>query len=283
MIYPNRPQTTAAVAAHYDELDLFYREVWGEHVHHGFWATGRESRLEAVEMLVDFMATRLDLAPGQTICDIGCGYGATAVRLAERHGVHVTGVTVSGVQATIASAKSRSHGGIAILHRDWLRNGFPNGQFDRAYAIESSEHMPDKRRFFAEAYRTLRPGGRLAVCAWLARDRPRPWEARYLLEPICREGRLPSLGDEGDYRRLAAAAGFTVAECEDLSSRVRRTWYLCAGRLAGKLMSKPRYVCFLLDSRAADRSFILTLLRLLLAYQTGSMRYCLLVFDKGLS
>ena len=119
---------------------------------------------------------------------------------------HVTGVTVSGVQATIAAAKSPSHGSIAVLHRDWLSNGFPDRQFDRAYAIESSEHMPNKRRFFAEAYRTLRPGGRLAVCAWLARDRPRPWEARYLLEPICHEGRLPSLGDEGDYRRLAASA-----------------------------------------------------------------------------
>lgn len=65
MIHPNRSQTTAAVAAHYDELDLFYREVWGEHVHHGFWATGRESPLAAVEALVDLMADRLDLAPGK--------------------------------------------------------------------------------------------------------------------------------------------------------------------------------------------------------------------------
>ena len=108
MIHPNRPQTTAAVAAHYDELDPFYREVWGEHVHHGFWATGRESRPAAVEALVDLMAARLDLDLGQAICDIGCGYGATAVRLAERHGVHVTGVTVSGVQATIV-AVARQH------------------------------------------------------------------------------------------------------------------------------------------------------------------------------
>jgi tocopherol O-methyltransferase len=140
MIYPNRSQTTAAVAAHYDELDLFYREVWGEHVHHGFWATGRESRLAAVEALVDLRATRLDLAPGQALCDIGCGYGATAVRLAERHGVHGTGVTVSGVQATIAAAKSPSHGSIAVLHRDWLCNGFPDRQFDRAYARELRAH-----------------------------------------------------------------------------------------------------------------------------------------------
>ena len=56
MIRPSRPQTTAAVAAHYDELDPFYREVWGEHVHHGFWATGRESPTAAAEALVDLVA-----------------------------------------------------------------------------------------------------------------------------------------------------------------------------------------------------------------------------------
>ncbi len=57
MIFPKRPQSIAAVATHYDELDSFYREIWGEHVHHGYWATGRESAGQAVEALVD----RLDL------------------------------------------------------------------------------------------------------------------------------------------------------------------------------------------------------------------------------
>ena len=37
VIVPDIPQTAAGVAEHYDELDLAYRRIWGEHVHHGYW------------------------------------------------------------------------------------------------------------------------------------------------------------------------------------------------------------------------------------------------------
>ena len=95
--------------------------------------------------------------------------------------------------------------------RDWLDNGLPDAAFDRAYAIESSEHMVDKARFFAEAQRVLKPGGRFVVCAWLEGEDATPWQVRHLLEPICREGRLPSMGSRADYEALAAAAGFRLA------------------------------------------------------------------------
>ncbi len=280
MIFPKQPQSIAAVAAHYDELDGFYREIWGEHVHHGYWATGRESALQAVEALVNLLAQRLQLAPGQLACDIGCGYGATAQRLAERYGLNVTGVTVSGAQAVRAQARVVGHGKLSILQQDWLANGFAAERFDRAYAVESSEHMADKQRFFDEAFRTLKPGGLLAVCVWLARTDPRPWQVRHLLEPICREGRLPSMGDETDYLAFAERAGFRLVGIEDLSDRVRRTWWICARRLLGKLATRPRYLRFLLDQRAANRIFAITMVRMMVAYRTGSMRYCLLVFRK---
>ncbi len=278
MILPKQPQTTSAVAAHYDELDSFYREIWGEHVHHGYWATGRETAAEAVVSLIELLARRLRLAPGQLVCDIGCGYGATARLLAESNAVDVTGVTVSAAQALHTCPPAR--GRVSIQQQDWLTNHFPSERFDRAYAIESSEHMPDKQRFFAEAFRTLKLGGRLAVCAWLACDNPRPWEVRHLLEPICREGRLPSMGDESDYRRFAEQAGFRLEQVEDLSDQVRRTWWICTRRALAALVTKPRYLRFLLNPAATNRIFALTLFRIMIAYRTRSMRYCLFVFQR---
>jgi cyclopropane fatty-acyl-phospholipid synthase-like methyltransferase len=280
VILPKQPQTLRAVASHYDALDSFYREIWGEHVHHGYWATGRESVTEAAVALVDLLAQRLRLEPGQHACDIGCGYGATAHYLAEHHGLDVTGVTISPAQARRALDRTAERGHLQIQLQDWLTNSFPAASFDRAYAVESSEHMSDKQLFFDQAYRTLKPGGLLGVCAWLACDRPRSWEVRHLLEPICREGRLPGMGDEAEYRRFAGQAGFRVVEVEDLSDRVRRTWGICVRQVLGKLFTQRRYLRFLMDRTAPDRIFALTLVRLLIAYRTRSMRYCLLVFQR---
>jgi tocopherol O-methyltransferase len=281
MILPRTPQTTAAVAAHYNDLDAFYREVWGDHVHHGYWVTGRETPGEAANALVDLLADRLDLRPGLAVVDIGCGYGETARRLAATRGVDVTGLTVSAAQAAYAATKPASGGRVEIAVRDWLANGFPDACFDRAYAIESSEHMPDKQRFFDEAYRTLRPGGVFGIYAWLSKTAPKPWEVRHLLEPICREGRLPSMGDETDYRAMAEAAGFRVELVSDISDQVRRTWTICLRRVVGKVATDARYRRFLLERSAENRVFALTLGRLLLAYRTRSMRYCLLVLQKA--
>ena len=280
MILPKKPQPTAAVAAHYDELDSFYREIWGEHVHHGYWATGRETATEAAITLIELLAECLQLSRGQRVCDIGCGYGETARFLAARYALDVTGVTVSAAQVRWGAGRSAAPGQVSIALQDWLANDFPAESFDRAYAVESSEHMPDKQRFFREAYRTLKPNGVFVVCAWLARDHPRTWEIRHLLEPICREGRLPGLGDESDYRALAERAGFEVVEVKDISAQVSRTWRICISRMLGKFFTDPRYLRLLLDSTSTDRIFAVTMLRIMIAYRTRSMRYCVLVFRR---
>lgn len=269
MIVPDIPQNAAAVANHYDELDPVYRRLWGEHVHHGLWTTGRETPTEAVEVMIDTVGDRLRLAPGEACVDIGCGYGGTARRLAATRSVTVTGFTLSAEQARFAAAHPAA--GVDIRVRDWLANGLPDASADAAWAIESSEHMVDKPAFFAEAHRVLRPGGRFVVCAWLAGTGAHGWKVRHLLEPICREGRLPSMGTREDYEAMATAAGFALTGYEDVSRRVARTWSICAQRFVNALVSDHETRRLALAAR--NRVFALTLPRLILAYRTGAMRY----------
>lgn len=279
MIHPRIAQTADGVAGHYDELDIAYRRIWGEHVHHGYWRTGREAPAEAVQALVSLVEYLLELSAGQQVCDIGCGYGATAAHLAAHRGVSVTGLTISSAQEHVG--QQRRVPGLRILRRDWLDNDLPDASFDRAYAIESSEHMVDKPRFFTEAWRVLRPGGRLVVCAWLEGEDVSSWGKRHLLEPICREGRLPSMGSRADYEALAAAAGFRAQSYEDISHNVRRTWSVCLRRLAGRMVMDGEIRRLALGAATRNRSFILSLPRLLVALRTGAMQYGVFVWTKG--
>jgi tocopherol O-methyltransferase len=257
--------------------------VWGEHVHHGLWETGRETPVEAAEALTRKVAEAARLAPGARVCDVGCGYGATARWLAVHAGAHVTGLTLSAAQAAYAAAQPVPGGAPPpeILVRDWLQNGLPDDDFDAVLAVESTTHMPERARVFSEMARVLRPGGRLVACVWMTGAAPKAWEVRHLLEPICREGRLAGMGSAAENRAWMEAAGLAVERAEDLSRRVARTWTVCLRRVAAGLVRETRYRRFLRDAAQRDRVFALTLLRLRLAYATGAMRYGFFVARKG--
>jgi tocopherol O-methyltransferase len=277
MILPRRPIRPHEVVDHYDDLDDFYREIWGEHVHHGLWRAGTESAGEAVRLLVGHLAARLEIAEGTRVVDVGSGYGATARQLAEVCGARVTAVTVSPAQHSFATRSSPGTPNPRYLLQDWLRNDLPDASFERAIAIESTEHMEDKSVAFGEMRRVLVEGGKVGIYAWIAADAPTAWQIRHLLEPICREGRLPGMGTEADYRALLAASGLELESVEDLTREAAPTWRHSVRRLGGRLVRDGRYRRYLRSRSSRNREFALTLLRILLAYRLGAMRYLLFV------
>lgn len=277
MIIPKSPQQSQDVATHYDDLDPLYRQFWGDHLHHGYWETGSETQEEAVKNLVHLVAQVASLKNGDRVCDrvcdVGCGYGATARMLVDQWGADVTGITLSETQYRYATHMKSDSGSPRYLLQDWLANKLPAASFDVVLSIESSEHMEDKPRFFSECRRVLAPKGRLVVCAWIAKEKAARLEERYLLEPICREGRLPSMGTSSEYQKWMHEAGFADIQSQDISKQVRKTWALCGARILKGMATDKHFRKVLRDKAFKDRVFALTVFRLLLAYYTGSMRY----------
>jgi tocopherol O-methyltransferase len=279
MIVSEQPVSDAAIADHYDELDPFYRDIWGQHVHHGLWLNGNETSEEAVRKLVELVAQKADLRRDERVIDIGCGYGASARLLAENYGAAVTAITMSAVQYAFAQSTAPSPGLTYILG-NWYSLEFPSDSFDLAIAIESGEHMPDKVEFARRAHRVLRPGGRFVLCAWLSADRVSKWQTDFLMKPICNGGRIPNIATGQEYIDAITEAGFQSAGSQDLTGRVKRTWSIAIRRFVERIFHDRRYRSLLFDRSIKNRIFALTVVQIWLAYQVGALRYRIFRFDK---
>ena len=100
------------VAHHYDLSNDFYRQWLDEDMQYscGYHATPETTLAEAQRAKKAHVAAKLNLQPGNTVLDIGCGWGGLALYIAENFDVHVTGVTLSKEQHALATARIAERG-----------------------------------------------------------------------------------------------------------------------------------------------------------------------------
>lgn len=269
-----RSVTKKSIQNHYDLATPFYRLLWGRHIHHGLWED-EASPADAQRCLIDRLAGAADLKPGEEVLDVGCGMGGSTIELALRYGCRGTGVTLSPVQRSWARLSARWLGAgrrVRFLCRDAERMIFPPASFDVVWNIECSEHFFDKPAFFARAGNWLRPGGRMALCAWLAVEGA---DREQVIRAVGDGFLCPSFGTAAEYRSWLRKAGLRERTYADLTPRVARTWEICQRRVrtigAGFLAR--------LGGRRM-RGFVEHFATLGRAYRTGAMQYGLFIAEK---
>lgn len=263
-----------AIRQHYDLATPFYRLLWGPHIHHGLWE-GDCTPGAAQARLIDRLASEAGVSPGDAVLDVGCGQGGSSIELARRYGCVVTGLTLSPVQRLWASL-SASWQGVGrrarFLRADAETVCLQPAAFDVVWNVECSEHLFDKPGYFRRAAGWLRPGGRVALCAWLAGDSP-DGDGQALA--VCEHFLCPSLGTAADYRGWMAGAGLAHRAFADLTPQVARTWEVCLWRVRA---SGVRWLARL--GGRPMRNFVAHFETLLGAYRSGAMRYGLFVAEK---
>ena len=199
------------IRTHYNLATLFYWLLWGRHFHHGYWKAD-ESNAVAQQQLIEQMAAAALLEEGQRVLDVGCGMGGSAIHLARTKNCRVTGITLSPFQRRWAEWSARWHN---VSHKvdfhcqDAEQAEFPAEEFDLVWSIECTEHLFDKPAFFQKAAQWVKPGGHIAVCAWLAGDTSDEPKRQLALD-VCRGMLCPSLGTKEEYAFWIQSAGFQM-------------------------------------------------------------------------
>ncbi len=155
----------ASIAHHYDVSNEFYR-LWldPEMVYScAYFHDESQSLTDAQIDKLDILCRKLRLQPGQTLLDIGCGWGALAIHAARHYGVSVHGITLSEEQHHFATNRVRDEGlqqQIQIELRDY-RNLSDEGKYDRVVSVGMFEHIGIKNfpTYFNKIKRVLKPDG----------------------------------------------------------------------------------------------------------------------------
>jgi tocopherol O-methyltransferase len=221
------------IIQHYDVVSPYYLSLWGEHLHHGYWIRGDESKEKAQLQLIEHLAQLARVKPGSDILDIGCGFGASGLYLAKNYNAAVTGITISPVQvemATKASARERLNTRFLLMDAEAMRF---QKQFDLLWSVESISHYQRREEFFASAARLLKPGGLFAITDWFKKENLTRAETRKFIAPI-EKGMLVELQVMDDYERFLTSNALEIVHRDVLNKHCAKTWDLCLDIISNK-------------------------------------------------
>jgi cyclopropane-fatty-acyl-phospholipid synthase len=262
------------IQAHYDLSDDFFGLFQDPtRTYSSAYFTRDDQSLEEAQIAkVDLNLDQLDLKPGMTLLDIGCGWGTTMRRAVEKYDVNVIGLTLSKNQHARAQQvldgldTSRTR---KVLLRGWEDFSDP---VDRIVSIEAFEHFGFENydRYFKNAFNIMPEDGRMTVQSSVAyhpydlnaRGKKITFETarfiKFILTEIFPGGRLPSTGMMVEH---GEKAGFIVPEPLSLRDSYIKTLHLWANALEANkdkaiaIQSEEVYERYMRYLRGCERYF----------------------------
>ena len=220
--------TEEDIVRYYDQCEWHYKQHLKLDqcmaMHYGYWTPGTATLADALANTNAALAAKARIGPSDHVLDAGCGVGGSSIYLARTFGCQVLGITLPDAQ--VASAhKHADRLGVSHLARFEKRNycdtGLPAETFDVVWAIESVCHANDKQAFIEEAYRVLRPKGRLVMVDYFQEKATMTDEEARLLARWLDGWAIPGLATLAGFNEHLSQTGFHTVTTEDTTALIR--------------------------------------------------------------
>ncbi|HVG04373.1 MAG TPA: class I SAM-dependent methyltransferase [Burkholderiaceae bacterium] len=257
----------AAIGYHYDVGNEFYRLWLDERMVYScaYFKSGNEAIDEAQRAKLDHICRKLQLAPGERLLDVGCGWGGLILHAARHYGVRAVGITLSQNQFELACKKIAAENladQVTVLLLDYreLKNRFGANSFDKVASVGMFEHvgLGNLREYFAAVSGVVRDRGLFLNHGITSADLDgRPIGSGigdFVQKHVFPHGELPHLHVVA---REMSRAGFEIVDVESLRAHYAKTLAHWSRRLDDRLADAARLV--------TDRT-----LRIWRAYLAGS-------------
>jgi cyclopropane-fatty-acyl-phospholipid synthase len=220
----SRARDQAVIAGHYDVTAAFYQLILDPSMAYScaYWDPAQQTVEDAQRAKLKLICRKLQLEPGQTLLDMGCGWGSLTVHAATAR-IRVTGVTLSREQGGYARQRARGLG-LALDRADIRIQDYRDpldGRYDAIASVEMGEHVGQAHypQFCAALYDRLRPGGRLLI-QQMSRGARAPGGGPFIESYITPDMDMRPVGDT---IALIQDAGFEVIGVEAMREHYVRT------------------------------------------------------------
>ena len=215
------------IEKYYDENQILYNLFWSQSaLHYGFWNKNTKNLSEAISNTNQFVLDCLKITSTDTVLDAGSGIGGSSIFIAENSGAKVTGITLSDVQLLKAKEKVNQSKASKLLNfsnQDFIDTSFNKEKFSKIFGIESICHAHKKIDFLKEAYRIMKPAGKIAIVdAYLTRKNFNKKEIE-IYNKLLKGWAVPNLSLKDDFLNDLKKAGFRNITFHDKLDSVKKS------------------------------------------------------------